>query len=68
MPMLDPTTWKALFIKGLSARVPVALHADLAALSDAVWECAAELPPDEAALIASRFIEEEELPQPWCLQ
>jgi hypothetical protein len=66
--MLDPTTWKAMFVDGLRARLPSSLQADLVALSDAVWECAAELPPDEAALIASRYIEDEEVPQPWCLQ
>lgn len=61
MPVLDPSAWKALFLEGLRRRLPAAMQADLAALCDAVWECAAEVPPDEAAAITSRFIEEQEL-------
>lgn len=68
MPAQDAATWKTLFISRLRSLLPQSLLTDLETLSQTVWECAAKVPPEEAADIASRYIAEEEAATPWFIQ
>jgi hypothetical protein len=56
---LAPDPWKAFFASSLRRRLPTLHEDDVTALSELIWDCAAEIPPEEAAAIAARFIEED---------